>query len=266
MHPQISFIKSALEPLRHEILHHPLYASIQTPEDLQHFMDFHVFAVWDFMSLLKSLQRNLTCVEVPWFPVGSPETRFLINEIVVGEESDRDPEGNVMSHYELYRKAMEMAGAHGKSADAFLLELKQSAHLGSAFEAGHCEPEVRDFVRFTFDRIRENKLHVLAALFTFGREDLIPGMFMAMVREMDQTYPEKIGLFRYYLERHIEVDGEHHSHLALQMTAELCGKDELKWEEVLRFSQESLRMRKRLWDGVLRKIRESRKKEQLVSQ
>ena len=261
---RLDVIRSRIAPARARLLAHPLYARMASLDDVRVFMRSHVFAVWDFMSLLKSLQRNLTFVEVPWFPVGSPETRFLINEIVVGEESDRDPEGNVLSHYELYRKAMEMAGAHGKSADAFLQELKQTAHLGSAFEAGHCEPEVRDFVRFTFDRIRENKVHVLAALFTFGREDLIPGMFMAMVREMDQTYPEKIGLFRYYLERHIEVDGDHHSHLALQMTAELCGNDPNRWEEALQFSLQSLRMRKRLWDGVYRKIKEARKKESLV--
>jgi pyrroloquinoline quinone (PQQ) biosynthesis protein C len=95
---------------------------------------------------------------------------------------------------------------------------------------------------------------VLSAIFTFGREDLIPDMFMALVNDLNQRFPEKIAAFKYYLDRHIEVDGDHHSHLALQMTAELCGNDENKWEEATQASMEALRLRNNLWTGVLDEI------------
>ena len=97
----IKQLKSEIEPLRQQLIQHPVYSNINSIADLNVFMEHHVYAVWDFMSLLKSLQINLTCVDIPWIPKGSAETRYLINEIVLGEESDVDQEGKRTSHFEL---------------------------------------------------------------------------------------------------------------------------------------------------------------------
>ncbi|MEY5131442.1 MAG: hypothetical protein RL734_1509, partial [Bacteroidota bacterium] len=91
-----------IESLREQLINHDLYTSMKTGDDLRRFMETHVFAVWDFMSLLKALQKNLTCVDLPWMPKGDPEIRQLINEIVLGEESDIDEDGVIMSHFEMY--------------------------------------------------------------------------------------------------------------------------------------------------------------------
>lgn len=248
---QIEHLQAAIKPLRDELIQHPLYQQLQTLKDIQHFTQHHVFAVWDFMSLLKSLQRNLTCVELPWMPVGNANTRFLINEIVVGEESDVDEDGVRMSHYELYRKAMMQMKADTSLIDTFMSALKTGHSVQEALQLAKVPQGVQAFVEFTFDVVATNKPHIQAAVFTFGREDLIPDMFLSIVRDLSQQYPEQVSTFLYYLERHIEVDGGHHSHLALEMVSELCGDDAQKWEEAQAWSLKGLVARKQLWDATL---------------
>lgn len=248
-------IKKAIEPLRQEIVNHKVYSVINDVEDLKIFMRYHVFAVWDFMSLLKSLQNNLTCTSVPWFPKGSADTRHLINEIVVGEESDVDSFGNRKSHFEIYLDAMQQCGADTSQIELFITKLKQSGDFDLAFSSSQTPAAARNFVNFTFNIIGSNKDYLQAAIFTFGREDLIPGMFLSIIKDMNKNFPESISIFNYYLERHIEVDGDHHSHLALQMTTNLCGNNEEYWKEAEQATIASLQKRIELWDGVYNEIK-----------
>jgi len=251
-------IKTNIEPLRQQIIHHKVYSVIRTVEDLNVFMEHHVFAVWDFMSLLKSLQNKLTCTRVPWFPQGDADSRFLINEIVVGEESDIDSNGIRKSHFELYLDAMQQCGANTTQIATFLATLRNTGDLKAAFVAAGVPESVREFVGFTFRAIDSDLAHIQSAVFTFGREDLIPNMFLSIINDLDKRFPGNISVFKYYLERHIEVDGDHHSHLALQMTSNLCGTDAGRWEAAELAVIESLTMRIRLWDGVYNALTKER--------
>lgn len=254
MKESIAKINASIAPKRAEIIAHPLYQVIKDIEDVQIFMKYHVYAVWDFMSLLKSLQNMLTCTQTPWFPKGNPDTRFLINEIVIGEESDIDEEGQRMSHFELYLKAMKNCGVSVSEIEVFTKTLQETNSFEKAFEIAKTPLAAQRFVNYTFDIIKTNKDYLVASIFTFGREDLIPDMFLSIVKDLDKKLPNTISTFKYYLERHIEVDGDHHSHLALQMVENLCGNNTEKWNEVLDFTIKSLEMRKQLWDGVYEEI------------
>ncbi len=254
MNEHIERIKQNIEPLRQEIINHKVYSAIKNIEDLRVFMQYHVYAVWDFMSLLKSLQNNLTCTSVPWFPIGSADTRFLINEIVVGEESDVDLDGNRTSHFELYLTAMKQCGADTSKIERFIETLKNTNDFNLSFSESQTPIEAREFVDFTFNIIRSNKAYLQSAIFTFGREDLIPGMFISIINEIHKNFPNEISVFKYYIERHIEVDGDHHSHLALQMTNNLCQHNEQFWHEVELAVTQSLKQRIELWNGVYRQL------------
>jgi hypothetical protein len=247
---RIEQMKQTLQPIREKLISHPLYHSLQSLEDLQRFSESHVFAVWDFMSLLKALQMRLTCTTVPWVPVGNAETRYLINEIVLGEESDVDPGGHRTSHFELYLQAMHQMGADTKPIKNFIEAIRRGEKSEEALKRLSVSEGIRDFVRFTLEIATQAPTHVQAAVFTFGREDLIPDLFMGIVRELSDLHPEKLGLFRYYLERHIEVDGEHHSKLAMQMVSLLCDNQPHYWQEAMDAANAALRYRLRLWDTI----------------
>jgi len=237
-----------MHSLKNALKNHRLYAELNRPESLRHFMESHVYAVWDFMSLLTYLQTRLTCTQIPWMPVGDPEVRHLINEIVKGEESDEMPGGGYISHFELYLKAMEQAGANTQNLDLFLSEVRQ----GKTPEDSRVLPNgVAQFLNFTFNTIRADRPHEVAAVFTWGREDLIPTMFSSMVQEMNEASAGKFSLYLYYLERHIEIDGDHHSHLSHKMVQLLCENKPEKWEQALRAAENALEARLALWDSIL---------------
>ncbi|AEA44548.1 DUF3050 domain-containing protein [Fluviicola taffensis] len=264
---QINQLQKNLDSIRFEIVNHPSYQAIQSIEDIRIFMEHHIYAVWDFMSLLKALQNELTCTQVPWFPVGSAEVRYLINEIVCGEESDlasaddvKKGDGIRKSHFELYLDAMAQTGASRTGIDALFSHIHSGKTVEEAIETVSIPESAKQFLRFTFEVIATRKPHIIAAVFTFGREDLIPNMFHSIVSDLNSKFPTELATFKFYLDRHIEIDGDHHGHLALQMVSELCGDDAEKWKEAEKYSLKSLEMRKHLWDGVFDEI----KKHQLV--
>jgi hypothetical protein len=220
-------------------------------EDIRTFMASHVFAVWDFMSLLKRLQLDLTCVRVPWVPVGDPEIRFLINEIVCGEEADVDPRGGRISHFDLYLRAMLAAGADSRAILIAVDAVRSGKSPQEALGSSGIPAASGAFSSVTFDLATNGKTHEVAAAFTFGREDLIPEMFNELVSQLSAEHPGKLDLLVYYLKRHIEVDGGPHGNLSLRMVELLCGNDDKRWEEAAVAAIAAIEARGKLWDGIL---------------
>jgi Protein of unknown function (DUF3050) len=241
--------------LRKELVCHPLYAEVDRLQSMRTFMKYHVFAVWDFMSLLKALQRAVTCVEVPWVPAGNPKVRRFINEIVLGEESDEDGRQGFLSHFELYCEAMEQCGADLTPVRRFLEELQGGGGWQRALdEAGAPEYVVR-FVGNTLEVALSGKAHAIAAAFFFGREDVIPDMFRALVAKVQRESAPELERFIYYVDRHVQLDGDHHGPLARQMVTMLCENNRAFHQEAVEVALRSLRSRVELWDGVLAEIR-----------
>lgn len=247
-------IQTKLAPFQQELMEHSLYSKIKHPQHLKVFMEHHVYAVWDFMSLLKALQQGLTCTSLPWKPIGNPETRYLINEIVLAEETDINLKGERQSHFEMYLDAMKKAGAETVKVESFVAECAISQDLKATIQSSRLPESVKAFLGFTFATIADGKLHCIAAAFTFGREDLIPKMFTAIIAKVQEQFPtEDLTTFKYYFDRHIELDGDEHGPMALAMVQQLCDTEE-KWQEAIDISIKALEIRKQLWDGILEEI------------
>jgi len=243
-------IRAAIAPLRARLLDHPVYADIRSPAALRTFMEFHVFAVWDFMSLLKVLQQRLCCTAVPWLPPADHASARLINEIVLGEESDVDGRGGHASHFDLYHRAMIDFGASTARIDHLLVDLAGGASVPQALAAAGAGDGVRQFVAGTFDVIESGDPCRAASAFTFGREDLLPAVFQKIVDQIDSQTGGGLVEFQYYLKRHIDLDGGEHGPMATRLVATLCGDDDAKWGSARDAAVRSLEARLVLWDSI----------------
>ena len=253
----IETINKSIQTQKTALLQHTLYQKVQTIEDLQCFVENHVYAVWDFMSLLKALQSKLTCTTTPWVATKNPETRYLINEIVLAEESDLTLDGKRQSHFEMYLEAMHSFNASTSEIEIFIEHVIATQNIFVSIKQSAIHPNIKAFLDFTFRVIEEGKPHEIAAAFTFGREDLIPAMFTEILRNFQANFPETdLRKLIYYFERHIELDADDHGPKALQMVTELCGNDEVKWKEVETISVLALEKRIGLWDAIEENIYE----------
>ena len=206
------------------------------------------------MSIVKSLQRDLTGVTVPWIPPKDTEAARLINEIVLGEESDERPDGSFASHFQLYLEAMDEAGSNTETIKHFVETVDSGWPVSDALKQADVPPSAEDFVRDTFKIIGGTELHIRAAALFYGREELIPEMFTPMVKQMENS-GQPCGKFVYYLERHIEVDSGDHSVWAEGLLARLCGGSKTRKEQARKTALEVLQSRLALWDGILSAIR-----------
>jgi hypothetical protein len=243
-----------IDAIRDRMVRHPVFAEIHDIKSLQIFMEAHVFAVWDFMSLVKRLQRDLTCVALPWLPPQDQRAAQLINQIVLGEESDIGPGGEPISHLELYLAAMREIGASPESFELFKSALASGASLGKAFDRAAAPPFVRDFTGYTLNVAYEAPLPVVMASFFYGREDVIPAMFSSLLEGwgVDEV---RAPMFVYYLKRHIEVDGGEHGPAARAILDNAIAGDQRLQARVLTAAHESIQARIRFWDGLLASLR-----------
>ena len=251
---KIQNVINYIESSQNELVDHDIYSKISTIQDLRIFMENHIYAVWDFMSLLKALQVNLTCIKNPWVPSENTQAARFINEIVLEEETDEIKNGNVISHFELYLQAMNQIGASTLKINEFISGIKTSNNYRNYINNYNLDQEIKDFLNFTFDIIESEETHKIAAAFTFGRENVIPDMFIEIVKGLNKDNSNTANDFVYYLERHIELDGDDHGPIALKMIENLCGNDQKKWEEVMEVSKKSIDMRIKLWSHISSQI------------
>ena len=234
---------------RSRLLTHPLFDALTSMDAWRLFMAHHVFAVWDFMSLLKRLQRDLTCVQLPWTPPAHPAHARLINEIVLEEESDLDTSGRATSHFELYLQAMEQCGANSWMIRRFLRQLQNGTDAQVALKQCGAPPSVQAFVSHTLYLVQHGSTEEVCAAFFWGREEIIPQMFLRFARRVEPGDPG-LATLSYYFQRHIELDGTDHGPRARALLDGLTAHDPALQARAAVAAEAALQARYELWSGV----------------
>lgn len=241
-----------LAPARAALLNHPIYKGLGDVISLRVFMESHVFAVWDFMALIKTLQHRLTCLDVPWLPPLDINSARLVNEIVLAEETDEVTPGYYISHFDLYLNAMVEIGADISQIQDFIYALRQSFPVEKSLDPLDIPESTKAFVRSTLETTSKST-HEVAAAFLLGREDIIPAMFKQVLDKLEGDCGFTCDSFRLYLDRHAQLDEEQHAPMGQKLLKNLCGDDPLKWEQALHSAHNALKARQSLWNGVVLK-------------
>lgn len=250
--PYIQLLEQTSNP-RKALLSHAAYQQVNDLRSLQVFMKNHVFAVWDFMTLLKTLQRRLTCIESPWIPPIDIHSARLVNEIVLVEETDEIAPGYYLSHFQLYLAAMEEVGADSEPIQSFIAAIQQGFPANEALANLAIPESTKSFVMTTLNAA-SGLTHEVAAAFLLGREDVIPKMFKQILTQLEAAQDIRCDSFRLYLERHTHIDEEQHAPMAKELLKNLCDNDSQKWMEALNAAKNALKARHSLWDGINQSI------------
>jgi DUF3050 family protein len=256
-------LREEIAPLRHALLNHPIYAEVDSLSRLREFMRIHVFAVWDFMSLVKRLQSELTSNGLPWLPPTRSRIARFANEVVLGEESDLGLDGKPISHFELYLQAMDEVGADTSPIRGFMAQMDLASRYDQALEEIGAPRGVANFVNQTLRCAIHGSVVEVASFFFFGREDVIPDMFRRLLTLWGNGKTD-VPHFAFYLERHIELDGESHGPWAQEMLMVLAGQCESNWKQATSAAEQAITSRIRLWDTILAGLRRTERKKRMV--
>ncbi|MBH89933.1 MAG: heme oxygenase [Magnetovibrio sp.] len=263
----MNFPLDRINALQFKLNNHKLISGdlIDNIYDLQIFMEHHVFAVWDFMSLIKFLQNHFCPTTDCWVPLNrsKKENRCarLVNEIILAEETDYDLNGkDIVSHFELYLDAMEEIGADVKQINNWISRLSQGSISAasysnfymtkSSFSKSGIMPEASaNFVKSTFNHIKTGKPNIIAAVFAFGRERAIPDMFKGLISQLDISEID-CPKFHYYLSRHIEIDADEHGPASLELVEYACNQQSELIIEAENAAISAIVSRLKFWDAL----------------
>ena len=237
-----------LRDLRNAIVTHRIATRLHSANAWRGFMEHHIFAVWDFMTLLKRLQQEFTCVTLPWLPKRETSLARFVNDLVLAEESDIDASGAATSHFELYLRAMADCGADTAAIERVLHEVGHGKSIAEALALCGASTEVVDFVETNMDVALHGSREEITGAFFWGREELIPVMFEPLLRRIAEQ-DARFEHMHDYLQRHIELDGTDHGPKAEALLNTVCRtpKQRLAAQQV---AIRVLRARLHFWDHL----------------
>ena len=228
---------------------HPVFEFVQTKEDLRYFMSWHAFAVWNFMSLAQRLQHELKSAHLPWTPPKSSPVARMLNDIVLGEESDVKMWGWHSSHIDLYLSAMKEVGANASQLEKFLGLISLKIEVNNALRMVKAPEAVQKFVLATNATVKNGSVSEVLGAFLYAREEAIPHIFNSRLAEWFDPI-EQAPNFMYYLKRHIALQGECEGSVAMELVNDLTRGLEDSLQKIQHASVMAIDQRLALWNAL----------------
>ena len=254
MMENLEIYKKELNQLKKSIRKHSLFSNKLTNRQIAIFMESHIYSVWGFMSLLKSLQYGLSSNNLPWIPTSNTTNGLInfINEIVLSEESEYIKGIGFTSHFEIYLLAMKKIGAKANEIKKLIKNIEKNKKYKDAILDIKINKEVKDFLDFDIKTSQSNSLPKIIGGFTLAREQVIPNMFEYIIPAIKDKKSAKY--FITYLKRHITIDGDRHGPLATRLLKTICTSNNdmcIAYKSGIK----SLKLRLKVWDKVASELK-----------
>jgi hypothetical protein len=156
---------------------------------------------------------------------------------------------------------MEDIGASTVQFDNFCSMVRSGVPVDASLTRSGAAQHVQRFVTHTMAVATKARTEEVLAAFFYGREDIIPEMFRRLLKTLYDARQDNNSLryFIYYIDRHIELDGDSHGPKGRELLESLVANSSDKAERAMRAACGSIEARIGLWDGTLSKLRDSRK-------
>ena len=235
-----------IEAKTQKLSHHEVYSKVTSRAQISCFMSYHIFAVWNFIKLLKSLQIKTSIALRSQALECSGETRDLIGKIVFAEESELYPYGQPTEYFAVYLGAISELEVNSN----FLWTFLTSKHSLQSLKPG-----IQELVGYNLTLAETGTIGEIAAAFFCGREPVSYQLFTSIIKILKQDGKECPNLIN-YTEKLNQENSRQVGTLVLKLLDYFC-KDETDKVFALQAGLEALNLREQLWNYALAEITET---------
>lgn len=218
--------EAELDLQRHELVRHPVFMGVRNIAGLRRMMEYHVFAQYDFAVLNHAVAR-----QIQWhYAAGAKEL------------------------FQAYRGVMEDTGADTRAIDTF--ETLKRSNVAHADALRHCgAPQaVINYSTFSSQISGLAELHLLLALMAYARDHRVHETFIRALVEAPKPLADILKPLDHFIPDYLAFPREELYCDAREVLREYCGNDPEMWVQVREYSQKAMRLRRRVWDGLLNEL------------
>ncbi|KOY51772.1 DUF3050 domain-containing protein [Polaribacter dokdonensis] len=252
----IDFIIENLDSSSYQTCNLELYSSIENKKDVKSFMENHIFAIWDYMSLMRALENNLRDNSVPWFPSNNGKNLKILYKILDEEEYTIDASGSVKSYFEMYLEAMEEIGANTSDILNILSHSKTINLIDEALNLTGMNIESFYYTRFIYTIIKSQKPHLMAIVFALSKELVSKVLILEDFCRKD--FSNKYDKTLFLINKLKAVNSKNYNSNAFKLASDFIGEDPQKLMEAKRAALNCVRYRDLHIEGIARSIQKQK--------
>ena len=250
--------QNSIAPFNSKLINHKIYGQISDMRKTKIFMESHVFSVWEYLTMLKALQRELATRDISFLHENVPDLPYLINQIVLNEEIEEESRGEYLSAmglYQLYINSMDEIGADSNPIKYFVDCIKVNKNWNNTIRDtitrfDNIPIQTYEYLNYNLKMIELSEIHELAGIFFFGRED-INSKFILLIKS-NIEHEKSLSNLKNIIKRHVDDDSKNKNPiLGEYINNILCKDDDKKWKKVEISVIEAIKKRIELWDGML---------------